>query len=97
LHFLRFLGVSISFFLALPSNPYSLSFLALALLLLSIGLNYYRKAFFSHTLFENLSSASIIDLRQYLPCEKGFDLFTAKDVTVRSAVKVFYNKIRSLI
>ena len=93
LHFLRFLGIPISISLAFPPSTYSLSFLALALLLLSIGLNYYRKASFSHILFENLSSTSIIDLRQYLPCEKGFDLFIAKDVTVKSAVKAFYNKI----
>jgi len=93
LHFLRFLGIPISISLASPPSTYSLSFLALALLLLSIGLNYYRKASFSHILFENLSSTSIIDLRQYLPCEKGFDLFIAKDVTVKSAVKAFYNKI----
>jgi len=90
---LRFLGISISISLATPSNMYSSSFTALTLFLISIGLSYYRKASFSRTLFEYLSSTNIADLSQYLPCEKGFDLFTAKEVTVRSAVRVFYNKI----
>ena len=90
---LRFLGISISISLATPSNIYSSSFTALVLLLISIGLSWYRKASFSRTLFEYLSSTNIADLSQYLPCEKGFDLFTAKEVTVRSAARVFYNKI----
>jgi hypothetical protein len=90
---LRFLGIPTSIPLATPSNIYSSSFTALILLLISLGLSWYRKASFSCTLFEYLSSTNIADLSQYLPCEKGFDLFTAKEVTVRSVVRVFYNKI----
>jgi hypothetical protein len=44
--FSRFLGISLSLSSALPSNTYSLSFLALVLVLLSIGLNYYKKVAF---------------------------------------------------
>jgi uncharacterized repeat protein (TIGR04076 family) len=90
---LRFLGISISITLATPSNIYSSSFTALILLLISIGLSWHRKASFSRTLFEYLTSTNIDDFRRYLPCKKGFDLFTVKEVTVRSAVRVFYNKI----
>jgi hypothetical protein len=90
---LRFLGIPTSISLATPSNIYSSSFTALLLLLISLGLSWYRKTSLSRTLFECLSSTNIADLSEYLPCEKGFDLFTAKEATVRSVVRVFYNKI----
>jgi len=90
---LRFLGVSISISLATPSNMYSSLFTALILLLISTGLSWYRKVSFSRILFEYLSSTNIADLSQYLPCERGFDLFTAREITVRSVARVFYNKI----
>ena len=91
--FFRFLSISLSLSSALPSNTYSLSFLALILFLLSIGLDYYKKVSFSRILFANLLSTNIIDLGQYLPCEKGVDLFTAKDVVVETVTQVFYNKV----
>jgi len=91
--FSRFLGISLSLSSALPSNTYSLSFLALVLVLLSIGLDYYKKATFSRILFESLSSTNIIDLGQHLPCEEGVDLFTAKYVVAGTATRVFYNKV----
>jgi len=91
--FSRFLGISLSLSSALPSNTYSLSFLALVLVLLSIGLDYYKKVAFSRILFESLSSTNIIDLGQHLPCEEGVDLFTAKYVVAGTATRVFYNKV----
>ena len=91
--FSRFLGISLSLSSAFPSNTYSLSFLALVLVLLSIGLDYYKKVAFSRILFESLSSTNIIDLGQHLPCEEGVDLFTAKYVVAGTATRVFYNKV----
>jgi hypothetical protein len=91
--FSRFLGISLSLSSALPSNTYSLSFIALVLVLLSIGLDYYKKVAFSRILFESLSSTNIIDLGQYLPCKEGVDLFTAKYVVAETATRVFYNKV----
>jgi hypothetical protein len=91
--FSRFLSISLLLSSALPSNTYSLSFLALVLFLLSIGLDYYKKVAFSRILFENFSSINIIDLVQYLPCEEDVDLFTAKDVVAETAIQVFYDKV----
>jgi hypothetical protein len=91
--FSRFLGISLSLSSVFPSNIYSLSFLALVLVLLSIGLDYYKKVAFSRILFESLSSTNIIDLGQHLPCEEVVDLFTAKYVVAGTATRVFYNKV----